>query len=279
MKKVILLLLMVLVFGFGAAISFALPSTVADLSPSHPAEGLIGEELTYDVSFLWFDRLATGSVRFSKGEKPGTYLAVLEARTRGFAAMVTKDRIERIQTLMEIDENGMLRPLVHGSHSFKGKGDKQRERVTSYTFDYQTRQVKFQKVVNNRIYDVEYLPLDTDQPVFDLLSAFYNMRIGSFGPIDGNQIVFSTFHRRGVEEIVVAPVDRDSLKNGDFFAPNAILRKVLVDPEIFKTSGRDLLISFDETGRPQKAVVKNVIGLGDVRGVLRQAQPPLQASN
>lgn len=279
MLKIKFLVAILIFFGFIASHSLALQPLDVSIPVSHPIESLVGEELTYDVSFLWFDHLAVGTIRLSRGEQAGTYLAVLEASTRGFAAMVTRDRIESIQTLMELGEDGLLRPLVHGSHSFKGKGDKQQEKITSYSFDYQAHQVKFQKIKNNRIYDDELLPLETDGPVYDILSAFYNLRSGSFGPLDGEQIVFPTFHRKGIEEIVFAPVDRDELQDADFFSTRNILRKILVDPEIFKTSGRDLLVSFDDSGRPQKAVVKNVIGLGDVKGVLRQTSPPLQASN
>ena len=180
---------------------------------------------------------------------------------------------------MELGPDGLLRPLVHSSHSLKGKGGKQREKVTSYTFDYAAQQVTFQKTKDHVIHDDELLPLGTDGPVFDILSAFYNLRSGSLGLLEDEQISLPTFHRKGIEEIVVTPVDRSTLKDDNFFAKNSVLRKVLVDPEIFKTDGRDLLVSFDESGRPLKAIVKNVIGLGDVKGVLRHVQPPLQASN
>ena len=281
MKKplFILCLLMALVFyGVG---SFAMPAPAPTPTKvmAHPIDALLGEELAYDVSFLWFDRLAVGSITLVRGGKPGTYVAVMEARTRGLAAYVTKDRAERFQTLMEVGPDGLLRPLVHSSYSLKGKGAAQREKVTSYTFDYVTRQVKFQKIKDHVILDDELLPMGTDGPVFDILSALYNLRSGALGPLDGAQINLPTFHRKGIEEIVVAPVDRDDLDDNGFFSQSTILRKVLVSPEVFQTEGRDLLVSFDATGRPQRAVIKNVIGLGDVKGVLRQVQPPLQASN
>lgn len=266
-----------LVFYVGEAFS----ATEIDpiLIKSHPVDSLVGEELFYDVSFLWFDRLAVGIIRLSRGEKPGTYLAVLEAQTRGFSAFVTKNRREQFQTLMEIGPDGLLRPLVHSSHSLKGNGDKQREKITSYSFDYATRQVTFQKIKDHIIHADELLPFGTDGPIFDILSAFYNLRSGSLGPLDGEQVNLPTFHRKGIEEIVIAPVDSTTVTDSGFFAKNTIVRKVLVGPEIFKTNGRDLLISFDQSGRPLKAVVKNVIGLGDVKGFLRLSPPPLQASN
>lgn len=236
-----------------------------------PVDQLVGERLTYDVSFLWFDRLAIGTISLTRGEQPGTYVAELEARTRGFAAMVTRDRVEKYRTIMDIGPNGLLRPLVYSSHTLKGKGKRQREKITSYTFDYAKRQVKYQKIKNNAIRADEMIPLESEGPVYDILSAFYNLRLGAFGPLDQKKIALPTLHRKGVEEIIVAPIARAGEDN-HFFAKDELLCKVLVDPEIFGTDGNDLLISFDENSQPQKAVVKNVIGLGDVKGVLRHAE-------
>jgi hypothetical protein len=235
----------------------------------HPVEQLVGEQLAYDVSFLWFKRLAVGSIRLEKGEQPGTYLAVMEARTRGLAAMVTKNRVEKYQTLMEIGPDGFLRPLVHSSHTFKGKGKQQREKKTSYTFDYASHQVQYKKIKSNRIHADEMLPLETDGAVFDILSAFYNLRLEAFGELDQQAIHMPTFHRKGVEEIVVTPVRQLNAQDQSFFSSKGTLCKVLVDPSVFKTNGRELYVSFDENNRLERGIIKNVIGMGDVKGVLR----------
>ena len=274
-KKVILFSWCLLIL-----LAVSVPSgAVAALSEAHPVEGLVGEQLTYDVSFLWFKRLAKGSIRLERGEQPGTYLATMEARTRGFAAMVTKDRIEKYQTLMEIGPNGLLRPLVHSSHTFKGKGKDQREKMTSYTFDYAQGQVQYEKIKNNRIDADEVLPLGTDGPVFDILSAFYNLRLEAFGALEQQAIRMPTFYRKGVEDIVVTPVAKLDSNDKSFFSDGSSLCKVLVDPSVFKTNGRELLVSFDKNNRLERGIIKNVIGLGDVKGVLRQVTTLAQVSD
>jgi len=249
---------------------FASVTSTPAIPANQPIERLVGEKLSYDVSFLWFDHLAEGTISLTRGQQPDTYVATLEARTRGFAAFVTNNRVERYQTIMEIGPDGFLRPLVYSLRTLKGKGKNQREKVTSYSFDYEHRQVTYRKIKDHVIHADDILPLKTDDQIFDILSAFYSLRIGSFGPIDQRKIHMPTFHRKGVEEIVVAPIKKTG-ENKRFFADDKTLCKVLVDPEVFNTNGRDLLVSFDENNRPQKAVVKNVIGLGDVKGVLRQA--------
>ena len=60
------------------------------------------------------------------------------------------------------------------------------------------------------------------------------------------------------------------------FADDLILCKVLLTPETFKTKSRDVYVGFDPQLRPRLAVVKNVIGLGDVRGKLIQGSEPQQ---
>ncbi|MCK4621352.1 MAG: DUF3108 domain-containing protein [Desulfuromonadales bacterium] len=236
---------------------------------NHPIENLVGEKLYYDVSFLWFKRLAEGSISLQRAEQPGTYLAVMQARTLGLAAFFTRNRIEKYQTLLEIGPNGLLRPLVHSSHTFKGSGDQQREKRTTYTFDFSAGQVHYKKVKNGRVDADELLPLETDGPVFDILSAFYNLRIESFGKIAHRKIVLPTFHRKGVEEIIIAPAEKLSSSDQRFFGDTTLLCKVLVDPSVFKTKGRDLYVGFDEKNRLERGIIKNVIGLGDVKGVLR----------
>lgn len=274
-KKYLCLLLSLLILAIGQVATVS----AAALSDTHPVEKLVGEQLAYDVSFLWFKHLAAGTIRLERGEQPGTYLAVMEARTRGFAAFVTKNRIEKYQTLMEIGPDGFLRPLVHSSHTFKGQGKDQKEKMTSYRFDYENRQVQYKKIKYHRVDADELLPLETDGPVYDILSAFYNLRLEAFGSLTEREIRMPTFHRKGVEEIIVAPVA--DLNNGDrqFFATKGTLCKVLVDPSVFKTNGRELFVSFDANNRLERGIIKNVIGLGDVKGVLRQVTKLAQVAD
>jgi hypothetical protein len=43
---------------------------------------------------------------------------------------------------------------------------------------------------------------------------------------------------------------------------------------VFDTKGADLYVWFDDTGRPARGIVENVIGMGDVYGHLREEQKP-----
>ncbi|MDA3902045.1 MAG: DUF3108 domain-containing protein [Desulfuromusa sp.] len=259
-------LLLLLLFLLGSSrLSFS-----QQLSPiDHPIKPLVGESLEYDISFLWFDSLAEGSIKLFAGEQPGTFLVVMEAKTLGVAAFFTKDRIEKYQTLMKIGSSGLLQPLWHSSHTIRGKGKSRSEKITRNTFDYTSGQVRYQKIKNDHVYTDEWFELETDRPLFDILSALYNLRLGFYGKTGQDNILIPTFHRKGTQDIVVEPLLKLRNKDQKFFATGAVQCRILVDPSVFGTKGRDLLASFDEEMRPQKGVIKNVIGLGDVRGKLR----------
>lgn len=240
-----------------------------NIQKQHPIYALVNEHLAYDISFLWFDRLAEGSITLTLGDEPDTFLIQMQAKTLGVAAFFTRNRVEKFQTLMRIGADGMLQPLWHSSHTLRDKGNSRSEKITKYTFDYETGQVRFQKIKNGRIYADEWFSLDEDRQLFDILSALYNLRLGFYGKVGEERILIPTFHHKGTQEIVVEPLKKTSRKDRKFFADDPIQTRILVDPSVFGTKGRDILASFDTTMRPHKGIIKNVIGLGDVRGTLR----------
>ncbi len=238
-------------------------------SAAHPINTLLGERFDYDISFLWFDHLGEGSLRLENGPEAGTYLIVLQAKTLGVAAFFTRHRVEKYQTLMEIGPDGRLRPLWHAAHSIRGEGADRKEKIARYTFDYLAHKVRYQKQKNARTYADQWYDLTANKPVYDILTALYNLRLGYFGPPGQGQIVIPTFHHKGLQEIVIEPLDLSGIDDGPFFGTDSRLCRILVDPSVFGTSGRDILASFDEKMRPDKGIIKNVIGLGDVKGRMR----------
>lgn len=246
------------------------PSFSQELSDvDHPILSLVGESLEYDISFLWFDSLAEGSLQLLPGEKSGTFLVVLEARTLGVAAFFTKDRVEKYQTLMEISPLGLLRPLWHSSHTIRGNKKSRREKVSRYTYDYVSGRVRYQKIKNDHSYADKWFDLEKGKTLFDILSALYNLRLGLYGKTGQETLLIPTFHRKGTQDIIVEPLQQVRRKDRKFFAGDIVQCRILVDPSIFGTKGRDILASFDANMRPQKGIIKNVIGLGDVKGRLR----------
>lgn len=258
-------------------LAFTLPAVgvfaaQAVLESGHPINRMLGEKLSYDISFLWFDHLAEGTISFSSGPETGQYTALLEAHTLGIAAFLTRNRVERIETVMEIGPDGLLRPLVKNKHSTKGVGDSKKERIRISKFNYADHTVLHEKWSTGKPSQKKIYPLGQKEQVYDILSAFYNLRAGLFGPvIYGPALTLPTFTLRGIEEIMVSRVAEDEPNRHSFFPDGTILCKVSVDPDAFGTKGREIFVGFDAQMIPHRAVVENVIGLGDVRGLLRNA--------
>lgn len=246
-------------------------STVqAQTAGRHPViDDLIGESLHYDMSFLWFERLAVGFIEFLPTADPGVYLLRMEARTRGLAARFTRNRVEKFETIVDIGSHGQLRPLSHRSHRITGSGDSISQRTVRYTFDYQDGTIRYERIKNGKVREDEWFDLNPEEPVYDVVSAFYNLRLGYFGMPGTDKILIPTFHHRGEQDILVEPVGKMRSAENHFFDDGGRLCRVLMDPAIFNTRSRDVLLSFDKQMRLDKGIIKRVIGLGDLRGVLR----------
>lgn len=236
-----------------------------------PLSALVGESLVYDIAFLWFDRLAEGRLSFLAGNQPGTYRAVLEARTLGVAAWLTGNRVQRYVSLMDTDPDGRLRSLSFEVRIIKGQADTQSNTSQLYTFDHDRRQVRFQQARNDRFYKEELLPMSGQEPPNDILTAFYNLRAGVFGPLKtGSRHAIPTFSRSGQQEIRIEMLTEEQRPNGAFFPHHGLLGRTVLDDEILDTRGGTVYVWFDDLGRPQRGLVKKVIGIGSVRGKLRQ---------
>lgn len=240
------------------------------LNADHPVESMVGESLEYDISFLWFERLATGSIELLQTDKPSIYLLRMQAQTRGVAAVFTRNRTELFETTVDIGADGRLRPLVHSSQRMTWRDpDSVSARTVRYTFDYDVGKIFYERIRNGRVSQEQWFDLDPEQPVYDILSAFYNLRLGFFDTSEGDHLVIPTFHHKVEQDIVVEPYRNPSFRDQDFFGEGADLYRVLIDPSVFGTSSRDVFVSFDDDMRLQRGIIKRISGIGDLRGVLR----------
>ncbi|WP_020675959.1 DUF3108 domain-containing protein [Geopsychrobacter electrodiphilus] len=272
MKKQIVIILLLILMDRSFAVA-AETSTVV-LTASRPVNSLLGETLTYKISFLWFDKIARGEIHLEAGKKNGTYLATLTAKTLGITAFFTSNRIETYTTLMEEGPGGLLRPLLQTSDTQKTKRGKVTHRETSYTFDFSAHRVTYRKRINGVDEQGTVLPMDKNKPAYDFLTAFYNLRLKRLGAIEvGHDIKLAAFSRKGPEEIVISRLSASEQKKLNF-SDKLLLCRVVMAPETFGTKSRDVYVGFDAQVRPQFAIVKNVIGLGDVRGLLIQSTEP-----
>ena len=233
-------------------------------------EELVGEAYDYDIAFLWFDRFAEGRLMLLPGEREGTYRAILHARTLGVAAFVTRHRTQTYEALMEQMPDGMLRSLAYESRLNKGTGDDRQERTKRYEFDYAADLVRHIRLKQGQPHKDESFPMPEGDFLNDILTAFFNFRIGNFGPVEpGRHFEIPTYTRKGPSSIIVDVLRETQRPHAGFFPAGGLLCRVRIDKEIFDTGEGELYVWLDEFARPRRGIVENVIGLGDVRGTLR----------
>jgi hypothetical protein len=202
---------------------------------------------------------------------PGRYRAELVARTLGVASWLTGDRTQSYVSVMEEDGTGRLRSVSHESSILKCNLGKWKDRRKYYRFDYQAGKVYQEKGENGAFRPAAVFPLPTDRNPVDILTGFYNLRAGIYGVlVPGARISIPTFTTKGITQIEVDVLSGPTRQTHPYFPETGTLLRVKVDPEIFDTDGSDLYVWFDETGRPARGVVENVIGLGNVYGRLNE---------
>lgn len=257
-------------FLLACALLLAVPGAAQPLSAAEIRVLTLGElvaepQTVYDIAFLWFDRLAEGRASFTAGDRAGTYRATLEAKTLGVAAWLTQDRIQRYTSVMDVGPDGRLRSRSHESTIIKGPPNKRREKTKRYIFDHQRHEVRLTAASNGVAGPEQIFPMGEESPN-DILTAFYNFRMGAFGPLrPGSRYVIPTFNRKGKGSIVVETLP-DSPRTNPFFPKGGLLCRAIVDPEIFDTGGGTVLFWFDRSAHPPRGIVEEVIGLGDVKG-------------
>ena len=256
------------IFGAAAeemASGEATPSSVA------PLDAILGEDYFYDVSFLWFENLAEGRIKLEAAEQPNTYRAMLEARTLGVAAWLTGDRIQRYVSVMQVADDGRLSSLAYESQVLKKKKGKINNQVKRYTFDRENRTIFYQRFNGEKKVSEEVIVWSHEEWPDDLLTAFYNFRLGNSGPlVPGASYRIPTFKKEGPADILIEILPDKARPSKSFFPAGGHLVKVILDPDVFETAGGDIFMWMDTKGRPVKGLVEKVIGLGDVKGTMRQ---------
>ena len=249
-------------------ITFAEQSGGVDSFPS--IEELAGTRLSHKIGFLWMNHIANGSFSMKKGEEPDTYEAYLIGKTRGTAAWLTSDRMQSYKTLMKKQKQGRLITLTHDSTIERGKGKKKKIRTKHYIFDPLKESISVSKIANGELWWTKDLPFEGAMPV-DILTAYFNFVTGVYGPIEpGAAYSFPAFGGKTVGQMIIQVLTDAQRPNSNFFPEGGLLCKAKVDPEVFDTSDGTIFIWYDNEGRPARGIIQDIIGMGDIRGVMRE---------
>lgn len=235
-----------------------------------------GEELRYQVRFLWFKRAAMGSILFEKVKGNQVYRATLEGKTSGVIGWLTRYRRDIYTSYMEVIDGGKrLRPLRFEEDIVIGR--KVRKKVT--LFDYRTGKL-LKRRMNRRGFFVrseENIPEGVAYD--DFLTAFYNFRWGVYGKIQrGRRYRIRTIPKRGVSTIeveIVTKAEETRRRHG---------KRNNRDMEYYITVCLDREITRSRTGKvagwlsknlvPIEGTIKDVVLFGDVHGFLIEETRP-----
>jgi len=259
----------VLLLVIGLVAPGRVPAASDETSPlSGPLEIFLSRELAYDISFLWFERLAEARLRFLPAGQPKQYRAVLEAHTLGVAAWLTKDREQRYESLMTLGEDGRFHAERYSSAIYKGRGSKRRGRTKTYHYDFAHKVVRISVDRGGVVTEGEPLTMEEGPEPSDMLTTFINFMAGNYGTLQpGETLIVPTYTPKGFSDIEVTVLHPDQWLEG--FPRGGTLCRVKVDQEVFDTGGGYVYAWFNDAMVPVIGMVEAVLGMGNVRGNLR----------
>lgn len=232
-------------------------------------DDFLSENVRYDLAFLWFKKAAESKVSFSRDGKG--YKAVLEAETKGVVGFFTSHRKHRyVSYLTYFPAENRVRTSVFERTVVIGK----RKEETFTYLDYDKKMMEWKDYKKGRLVETKSEAIPDGIEYECILSAFYNFRLGFFGPIEkGRQFAVKTIPEKGRSTIDVdITSDKEALKKrrlfGKYFSKSFYNVNVKVPKDIFKSRSGEVSMLIDEEIVPVHGVVKDYIGFGDIKGRL-----------
>lgn len=234
-----------------------------------PLQALVGEDYHYAIDFLFFTKLGAGQLRLAPTAQPNVFQAELVGHTLGVASWLAGERTQTYTSLMELSADGFLRSIEHTSRIVKRRWGKLRHRERHYRYDYAQGKVYDQKTKDGRPAPQKEHAIPPGQQPVDMLTAFYNLRTGAYGPlVRGASFAIPTCSGKGFSAIEVEVLSHAQQAEHGYFPTHGLLVQVKLDPELFATGSGKMYIWFDAGGVPGRGIVEDLVGMGDVRGYL-----------
>lgn len=251
--------------GFPALAETAMEKSAVESVQARINE-LVAAESHYDVGFLWLDRVAVATFKLQKSLQPGFYIASLSAKTVGFAATLTSQRKQQYVSMMKLMPDGSFRSVRHTSQV--EKGGVIRTKVYLYDFDQRTVVTRYSK--NNKLVSEKVRAIEGEAFPSDVLTTYFNLVSGFYGPMEvGRHYEIVSMGKKGVGNIYIDFLAPEKRPKKSFFSEDLLICQVKLDQEVFDSKNGILYLGYDENLRLSRGVVTDVIGMGDVRGVLK----------
>ena len=256
---------------FACSLHLAMPEVAKaqEIGVVTPLAELAGEDYTYGIDFLIFSRLAEGELRLAATKEANVLRAELIGRTLGIASWLAGERTQTYRSLMRIMPDGSLESIEHESEIRKKRWGQWKNQRKTRRFDYERGTITETRFKQGVISSTKQLEIPNGKHPVDILTAFYNLRSGVYGPLQrGTRILIPTYSGKGFIDFEVNVLTREEQARQHDFPDHGLLIQVNVDPEIFDTNSGSLYVWFDDLGVPGRGIVEDMIGVGDVRGYL-----------
>ncbi len=276
------LLLLPFLFGANSHADTNL-ATQAVSKPAHPIGEYAGfqasgdirrfknEQLLIDISFLWFKNAATARVELHENED-GSFTANLEAETKGFVGFFTAYRRHFYQAHFIVVDNGkrfrskkFVRQVTIGGSVEK----------TVNFLDYKSRLNSWYKMERDEVVEKGSREIPEGTQFDDILAAFYNFRNSVYGEIrkDSNYVI-NTIPEKNTAQFkvhIMNSEEEDALRKlQQRPIQDELALKVIIPPEIFKTTHGELTFWSSKHLIPVETTVEDYILLGDLHAVLKE---------
>ena len=232
-----------------------------------------GENLTYDIDFLFFEKAAIAKVRFY--EYKGKYFATLSAETKGVVGFFTNYRKHYYKSSFNIIDQG--RRVQTSKFERNVINGKEKERTVHF-LDYNSRTHFWFLFGGGELKDRSRDPIPEGVIYDDILAFFYNFRNGVYGDLKkGGTYKIDTVPEKSMKNITTYittekeqeqfRIDENRTKN------NELLLKVTLPKDVFKTETGELIFWASNHYIPLETTIKDYLLLGDLHGKLASGIP------
>lgn len=254
-------------------------------SGSDSQRSLSDENFHYQLRFLWFKRVADGGLHIQHVSQ-GRYRAELRAETKGLLGFLTANQKNHYVSEMMLAP-GKKHLVTRRFTKVVTSGSDISRSVTE--IDYEKGEYRWVATENGEIKDKGSKPTPKGVIFEDLLSAFFNLRIGAFGPLErGRRITVTSLPYYQANEEGQAEYQKETIRTFEIRIADALTERkhrhkfgrtgekgflvfVQVPRALFGQKSGEILIWFNPNLLPVSARVEDVLFLGDVAGDLRHS--------
>ena len=222
--------------------------------------------LKYNIGFWLFKKVGTATFTC---EKDGDNLVItIDACTAGFLDKIIH-RHNIYRTTMIIDDiTNRLKPV----NSYEKKVKREKERIMITDYDYENNICNYKTWRHGVVHKEGSLKLESGV-CDDMISVSYNLRNEIYGEVkEGASFNITTVYKDKSPNFtanVRSAEDSDELsKWKDVFPDIKYVVDVALDPEVIDSKEGKLVVLFTEDLIPVGYVAKDIIGFGDLYGIL-----------